>query len=664
MTSVLACGRTELDDAPASRASFAPDAGTPSPDAGSMSPDAGTLRRDAGTTPPDAGTPTPLSPFMADWPRILVGVESRQFSSFDRTGGNDDGFSGTFSELYVDDRGEHVIFDALGPGRLNTLWFTSAVSGTAPLGLGRLRFYLDDATQPTFTVDADQLFTGAVDGFPRTLVFDNRTSTGGFVSYVPIAFARRLRITTEQRAAFYSAQYETFPPDALVTSWSPAAPLDARAKALGATGDDGGGDGVEVGLDRVLTGAGLVSRLTFLPAGKPTAAELRAARVRIWWEDETEPGVDCPVDAFVGSGLGEAPVASVAFTMTPGRWVNHMPMPYWRRARFQITGLGGRLFLRIADNPLDEARSAHLRVSWRLETLDAGTDDFVVAGFTGAGRLVATVLTVEPPDPARDKQWWEGDLRSYTDFRRTPGIQGTGYEDDHFGGWSNEFFATPFSLPLHGEPRAEILDKNGQWNGNVTMYRIWPGIPFLGEIHHSVEHGSENNRSVVESAAAFFYAELDGWLSDTSFIDLGSERSRLDHHVVGAHPEDWVTSTTAFEGRDYGLQFDLGHAPLAEALSFDLEILPVNEGVYLRRVYDQATGGQRATVDVDGTRVGTWYTVEANTTLSAAERDFFIPGALTRGKSSLRVTVTPLAPGGFDASEFRALCVVPPTPSN
>jgi hypothetical protein len=301
-------------------------------------------------------------------------------------------------------------------------------------------------------------------------------------------------------------------------------------------------------------------------------------------------------------------------------------------------------------------------VSWRLEKVDAGTDDFLVMGYAGAGRLVATVLTVEPPDPARDKQWWEGDLRSYADFRRTPGIQGTGYEDDHFGGWSNEFFGTPFSLPLHGEPRTEILDKNGQWNGNITMYRIWPGIPFLGEIHHSVEHGTENARSVVESAAAFFYAEPDEWISDTSFIDLGSERSRIDHHVVGANLAAWVTSTTAFEGRDYRQQFDLGHAPLSEALSFDLEIVPVNEGVYVRRVYDQAKGRQSATVDVDGTRVGTWYTAEANATLSAAERDFFIPRALTRGKSSLRITVTPLVPGGFDASEFRALCVVPPTP--
>ena len=38
---------------------------------------------------------------LADWPLVRVGVESRSVSSFDRMGGNDDGFAGTFSELYA-----------------------------------------------------------------------------------------------------------------------------------------------------------------------------------------------------------------------------------------------------------------------------------------------------------------------------------------------------------------------------------------------------------------------------------------------------------------------------------------------------------------------------------------------------------------------------------
>ena len=46
---------------------------------------------------------------LAEWPRIVPGVVARAVTSFDRGGGNDDGFGGTYSELYEDDRGEHVI---------------------------------------------------------------------------------------------------------------------------------------------------------------------------------------------------------------------------------------------------------------------------------------------------------------------------------------------------------------------------------------------------------------------------------------------------------------------------------------------------------------------------------------------------------------------------
>ena len=59
-------------------------------------------------------------------PYVYSGVESYYLSSYDRTGGNDDGFRGTYSQLYVDDNGEHVIFDEKGPGCIYNLWFTGS----------------------------------------------------------------------------------------------------------------------------------------------------------------------------------------------------------------------------------------------------------------------------------------------------------------------------------------------------------------------------------------------------------------------------------------------------------------------------------------------------------------------------------------------------------
>jgi len=45
---------------------------------------------------------------FADYPRLRSDVQAHYVSSYDRTGGNDDGFDGTYSALYVDESGEHV----------------------------------------------------------------------------------------------------------------------------------------------------------------------------------------------------------------------------------------------------------------------------------------------------------------------------------------------------------------------------------------------------------------------------------------------------------------------------------------------------------------------------------------------------------------------------
>ncbi|MEN7973754.1 MAG: hypothetical protein ABFR47_07965 [Verrucomicrobiota bacterium] len=47
-------------------------------------------------------------------PYFLEGTQVRQVSSYDRHGGNDDGFNGTYSALYIDANGEHVMFDEIG----------------------------------------------------------------------------------------------------------------------------------------------------------------------------------------------------------------------------------------------------------------------------------------------------------------------------------------------------------------------------------------------------------------------------------------------------------------------------------------------------------------------------------------------------------------------
>ena len=126
--------------------------------------------------------PAPVGlPAIAAFDRLPLVEDDAQFlyvSSYDRSGGNDDGFKGTYSALSVDARGEHVIFDARGPGCVYTLWFTSRVDGWSGLDWGRLRLYFDDEESPRLDIGADELFAGSRQPCVAPFVYGPFTSTG------------------------------------------------------------------------------------------------------------------------------------------------------------------------------------------------------------------------------------------------------------------------------------------------------------------------------------------------------------------------------------------------------------------------------------------------------------------------------------------------------
>ncbi len=601
----------------------------------------------------------PLNALFAEWPVIEPGVESRGFSSFDRTGGNDDGFSGRYSTLYRLANGEHVIVDVVGPGRLNTFWFTSGESGHAPLKIGKIRIYLDGVETPTYEGEANELFAGKTVSFPEDLVFDNSRSTGGFVSWVRIPFRERLRITTEAEPFFYNAQYETFPATAQIKSWSTGV-VDSDWKSVFASASAAWTNTPEhraVPLDHMEVGAGVIESVVFEPIGALSSADLRAARIQFTWDDDSTPAVDVPLGFFFGSGLGEASVRAAVFRMERGRYENRFPMPFWKKFHVQVTGAQGRLLVRTGQQRFEAGTAGHFRAVFREARPAASPDDFEYLSFEGAGKLVGTVLAVEPPHPATDKQWWEGDLRSYADGRRTPGVHGTGHEDDHFGGWSNEFLDTPFSLPLHGEPKTEVLDRDGQFNGNSTMYRLWPGIPFLKSISHSVEHGHGNSRSVNYSSVTYFYGIQNPLLVATDHLRVCSQEERQAHGYTASQEFTGETLRSSFEGR-YPATLEACHVSHSGTAVFRLNVLPQSSGVYLRRVFDQGKGRQMARVRVDGQLVGVWYTPEENQTRRWAERDYFIPPVFLKGRENVEIGIDPVTGSPpWDAAEYSALSV-------
>lgn len=511
--------------------------------------------------------------------------------------------------------------------------------GGGGLDLGLVRFYLDDETVPRLAIPWADVFRGDRAPFVAPLVTEPGASTGAFVSWVPVPYAHRLLVTTERRPSFYRAHYETFSPDTVVTSFDGCTAEASRDAFRAALDSERSNDVESVALDLTRTGAGTLDVIRFQPDAAPTEAALQSARLRITWDDDSVPAVDAPLGAFFGLGLGPARIRALPLWSDGLAFESRFRMPFWSGFHLSVRGLSGSLGIHVGPARYDRAEAGyfHALASSALPTL-AG-QDFEYAAPRGAGKLVGTVLTVQPAS-ATTKKWWEGDLRSYENGRRTPSIQGTGHEDDHLASWSSTLFEGPFSLPLQGEPSTTILDTSGQVNADATFYRFYPGIEFLDGARHSTEHGSRNSVQSDYRGVAFYYADASGTLLvETDRIDPPDPISRRNHAYSASGESSPTLLSSSFEGRDDRTVVARETIDQTGAAEFHARVDTSNAGCFLRRTYDQRNGRQRALVRIDGVEVGVWYTADSNATHRWAERDYFVPPRHTGGKHYVRVGI-------------------------
>ena len=464
-------------------------------------------------------------------PYIYPNIESYYLSSYDRTGGNDDGFRGTYSQLYVDEREEHVIFEEDGPGCVYNLWFTG--SGR-DLHWGKIRFYFDGEEKPRIEYEAKEFFSGLHWPFVYPLVTHSFVSSGGFSSSTPLTFAKHLKITTEKTAGFYNIYYQLFK-NLRLKSWSPEqdfAPLISLFNRCGSDPKDTD-EKVEVTRKTVsleaaargkkpemellsLEHGGTIRYVKINPLYAPDTYGLNHFFLRIFYDGQRNPGVEVPLGPFFGSGLGEADVRSLFVGMSSsGTYYCYFPMPFRKGIRVSLQNrshqAGGEFFCEIGYT------NAFLREQNRIPVGYFGAryntawpiveqTDFVLFDFRGTGAVVGQVMTVEPTKPDR-KRWWEGDMRIYIDGEQKPRFHGTGHEDEYQGGWSTFWLTNPYSLPLFGQPKTKgLIDVFGQVNGSTTAYRFWPGkIHFKKSIRISTEHGNQNDTPANYSSLVYYY---------------------------------------------------------------------------------------------------------------------------------------------------------------
>lgn len=455
-------------------------------------------------------------------------AQSMGFSSYDRHGGNNDGFNGTYSKLRVEN-GDSVLAEAEGPGIVQRIWFTHT-SGEKPGLLDgkqeHVRVYLDGSDHPALDIPLEQLFSGQHPHFPRPLVLEG---SGGYVSYVPIPFQNGCKIVVQgQGVRFYQFSILRLPSGTMVPSfteqpgpdvarelahaaalWSHPADLEARELAgayVASYEIEGLGHSThEYGLR---PGPATIRALELTPA-RGTEEAWKAARLRIAWDTDNseDAAVDLPLGHAMGWADGAHEYQSLLLGQHEGHWYNRFPMPYRRQAIVRIDSekpLKGTM--RVWTTQGISAYAGFFHAAFRQAVPTRSQVDFGWLNEEGHGHYAGVLLMTQ--GRAKLPYWLEGDDRFQIDGRLA--IHGTGTEDYFNCGW----YALPGRLdrpacyPSHGFPVYRIVEE--AWQAAAYRWHLADPVPFARSINAGIEHGGENNVNASYRAAVFWYCERPG----------------------------------------------------------------------------------------------------------------------------------------------------------
>ena len=224
-----------------------------------------------------------------------------------------------------------------------------------------------------------------------------------------------------------------------------------------------------------IKGPGCIQQIWMTPTGT-----WRKTILRFYWDNETEPSIECPVGDFFACGLGKyAQINSLAVCVNPGSAFNcYWQMPFRKGARITMENLDTKdmvLYYQVnytlTDVPSD---AAYLHAQFRSETpiKEKGTYT-IVDGIKGRGHYVGTYMAWGVHSPG----WWgEGEIKFFMDGdKEWPTICGTGTEDYFCGSYNFENRETKkyqvFSTPYSGLAQVLPADKIYEVGQQFSLYR-------------------------------------------------------------------------------------------------------------------------------------------------------------------------------------------------
>jgi hypothetical protein len=224
-----------------------------------------------------------------------------------------------------------------------------------------------------------------------------------------------------------------------------------------------------------IDGSGAIQQIWMTPTGN-----WRYSILRIYWDDQEEPAVECPVGDFFGMGWGKyAPLSSLAVCVNPGSAFNcYWEMPFRKRARITMTNIADeemRLYYQVNYTLTDVPENvAYFHAQFRRNNPLPYKDVYTILdGVQGQGHYVGVYMAWG----VNNSGWWgEGEIKFYLDGDdEWPTICGTGTEDYFCGSYNfenketrqYEEFTTPYA-GLH-----QVLRPDGVYRSQMRfgMYR-------------------------------------------------------------------------------------------------------------------------------------------------------------------------------------------------
>ncbi len=458
-------------------------------------------------------------------PRYINGSHEWEKSSYDTTGGNDDGFSGRYSFVRKNPDGTLVIFEAAGKGVVNRIWMPTRNNDT-------LDFYFDGKQKPAFSIKFYDLFSGKVFPFIAPVCGNQ---LGGYYCYLPIPFQNGCKIVLRaKQMQFYQIQCRSYPNTYSVKTFNPTFSDDEKAelKKIATFWDNENrtvkdfyaGNVAVAAINTTIKPGQTINLLNLNQGGRIVGIEISPANafiglnkqldLKFTWDNEKNPAIYAPLADFFGYAFGNQSMQSLLLGSKGDKDYCYFPMPFDKNARIELVyrkpsaGIPGDsklIHAKIYYSAVkrEAEREGKFYACWFNDLKPAEGKPHVFLDIHGKGHYVGTLLQAQGLTPGMTT-FFEGDDSTSTDG--VTRIHGTGSEDYFNGGWYAllDRWDTKMSLPLHG-----ALDYSLPF-ARTGGYRLYLNdkLSFNEHIFHSIEHGPEGNKVPVDyTSVALYYSD-------------------------------------------------------------------------------------------------------------------------------------------------------------